>query len=289
MATASTTTFQVLDGDADMCTSSAYFQFTSSLFDLSGMTNFDETLFMSRALRTRMSWGNISNPFSMPVWIFTSASLLSLTLYFIIAYKVYSSNHLMPHFLYEYEPNPSNFLLYTCFKFSEQEPLPWFIRRWTSGRLITLLWAVLSFFMISAYNSNLRAHMITAEYEYPIDTLRDVVDYAEKVWIYDVAATSRQCIISLSLHKTVIVIAKNCRKEYLSAIGMEDSVHYEIAVLAEKTDGWYSVNLGSRGLGGIDLRVPDVSIKCCWTLMHFVNNKTFFQFCRTSKFKDQCS
>ncbi len=81
------------------------------------------------------------------------------------------------------ESSPSNFALYPFFRFSEPDPLRWFSPGWSSGRLAVLLWTAAAFSLVLFYTSNLRAHMISVDYEAPLDTLGDIADNGATVYL----------------------------------------------------------------------------------------------------------
>ncbi len=70
------------------------------------------------------------------------------------------------------------------------DPLPWF-DKWTSGKLGAFLWMMFALLMISFYTSNLRAHMITIDYEEPLHTFEAIARLAGKVYLYSGAYQQR--------------------------------------------------------------------------------------------------
>ncbi len=134
---------------------------------------------VSRAPKPKLSFGNILKPFPTSIWLVFCISLLALSTMLLATYKIYTNvsiKHIFKHDTYE------NFFLFTFCKITEPEPLPWF-RGGMAGQLSVLLWTLLSLFLILFYVSNLRAVMVTTEYEKPIDSLQDIVRNDQRVWI----------------------------------------------------------------------------------------------------------
>ncbi len=76
-----------------------------------------------------------------------------------------------------------NFGISVFFKMTEPEAIDMFTNKWSTGKLLSFLWAVLSFFIISSYNANLRAHIAAIMYELPTETIQVVIVNEKKVWI----------------------------------------------------------------------------------------------------------
>ena len=64
----------------------------------------------------------------------------------------------------------------------EPDPIPWF-PRWSSGKLLVLLWSIFALIMVQSYMGNLRANLIAVDYESPIKTHQDVLDKDVKVYM----------------------------------------------------------------------------------------------------------
>ena len=152
---------------------------TFMMFDCDFPLSLDRVVGVSRAPRPKLSFGNIVKPFSLLIWLCIFGSLGVLCVVFVLIYKTYTS--ISKSFIAK-EDTYVNFLLFTFCKISEPEPLPWF-RHGIAGQLSVFLWTLMSLFCIFFYVSNLRAVMVTVEYEKPIDTLQDVVDNGQRVWI----------------------------------------------------------------------------------------------------------
>ncbi len=57
------------------------------------------------------------------------------------------------------------------------------ISRYTAGKFVTLLWSLLSFYLIMSYQSNLRAHLIATRHEKALYTWQDIADHASRVYV----------------------------------------------------------------------------------------------------------
>ncbi len=80
-------------------------------------------------------------------------------------------------------PNTTDFFLRTIFGISEPEPLPWFSVEWSIGKLLVTLWMFFCFFINNAYTCNLRSHIMRPMTEQPINTIQDLFDRGQKLWI----------------------------------------------------------------------------------------------------------
>ena len=134
---------------------------------------------LSRTPGQKLPFGNITKPFSPLLWLLISFCLVSLSLSLFVAHALYER---VSKRLVLKEEAKTNFLLFTFCKITEPEPLPWF-RGGFGGRLLVFLWTTLSLLCTMFYVSNLRAMMVTTEYEKSIDTLEDVLTHGKKVWI----------------------------------------------------------------------------------------------------------
>ncbi len=152
-------------------------------FDLSPPLAWSEVIFLSRAPLPVTSLGNITDPFTVTVWLVVIITLFSLSLYLLLAHQVYVSENLRHENLAVQEEAKGNFFIFTFCKISEPEPLPWF-RKWSAGKMAVLIWMVFSLAMTMFYTSNLRAHLIAIKYEKPIDTLQDILDNGKRPWMY---------------------------------------------------------------------------------------------------------
>ncbi len=166
------------------------------------------SIYISRQPRPIVSYGNILLPFDLPTWILASVALFFLAIFFVIAHYVLNAPDLKYLCLVRKESSPTNFFLFTFAKFTEpgmhvyncntvrklvlanSDPIPWF-PKWTSGKFATLLWSLFSFLIIMFYTSNLRAHMVTINYEQPLDTFEAIVQNGQKVYLYNGAYQQR--------------------------------------------------------------------------------------------------
>ena len=139
-----------------------------------------EIKFITSSPKQVQSYGNVSKPFSAHVWfaLFGTMSLISMGLF--ASYRMYS-NH-QPEFVRP-ESSLLNFFLFPFCKLTEPEPLPWFVRKGTSGHYQVFLWTILTWLLVMFYQCNLRAHLISKEYEKPISSLQDVLERSSKIWI----------------------------------------------------------------------------------------------------------
>ncbi len=135
--------------------------------------------YVSKAPEPVLAFGNISKPFPPAVWFCICSLLLAFALLFLITYKAYEKTSIS---FIRKEVSHLNFALFAFSKITEPDPLPWF-RSGISSSLSLLLWSLLCLFSTMFYLSNLRAVMVAVEYGDYIDTLQDVLDNNERVWI----------------------------------------------------------------------------------------------------------
>ncbi len=98
------------------------------------------------------------------------------------------------------KPNKSDFFLKTVFGVTESDPLPWFSQVWSTGKFVSMLWAVFALFINSAYTCNLRSHIMKPITEKPIDRAQDVFDRGQKLWteyypLSDEDSTIKDCFL----------------------------------------------------------------------------------------------
>ncbi len=139
------------------------------------------TIFMTRVPQRVLSLGNILRPFDTITWILTLALMLTLCVILLCTHRMYQA--LRPG-LVKPEPFKFNFFLYGMCKFTEPDPLPWF-KGGVSGKWSVFVWSIFALLMIMFYQSNLRAYMITVDYEAPMETLEDVATQGRTVWMPD--------------------------------------------------------------------------------------------------------
>ncbi len=139
--------------------------------------------FVSRKPREVSTYLSIVRPFLPPVWAGIAVTLFCLHIMFYISHLLYSSKHMAHEKLHVGKRSFVNFGVSVYFKVTEPEAMDMFSHKWSTGRLLSFLWAVFCFFVITFYNSNLRAHLAAITYQDPIETSQNVVDNGQKVWI----------------------------------------------------------------------------------------------------------
>ena len=77
---------------------------------------------------------------------------------------------------------PVDYILFPLCRFTEPEPIPWF-PTWSTGRVLTFVWSMYTMVFIMAYSCNLRANLISKEFEKPIKTHQDVLDRGADIFI----------------------------------------------------------------------------------------------------------
>ncbi len=135
--------------------------------------------FMTKSPSEVLSFGNVTRPFSTTIWMAIVLTLFIICSYIHVAYSVYSNfdpTNVLP------EDSKINFFLFGFCKFTEPEPLPWF-KQASGGKLSVTLWTIFALFMLMFYQSNLRAYMVTVDYEKPLNTMQDVLDSGKKIWL----------------------------------------------------------------------------------------------------------
>ena len=139
-----------------------------------------EIKFVSSSPKQEQSFGNVSKPFTVFTWLTLLVTILSISIGLYASYSMYSSLHLE---FVKHESSLLNFILFPFCKVTEPEPLPWFVIKGTSGHFQVFLWTVLAWLMVMFYQCNLRANLISKEYEKPIKSLQDVLERSSKIWI----------------------------------------------------------------------------------------------------------
>ncbi len=173
-----------MDGDADFG-SAGHHILLNTYFDLPSTTAFVESKYVSRLPRQEVNLNNIITPFDHKTWMWIIVSLAAFSIFFMTAHRVYKCDHLKDYKLARTEKFlPINFFILTFGLFTEPELLPWFKVKWSAGKVGTGLWLLLAAHMLTFYNSNLRAHLISIDVEKPIDTLQGVLDNGKRVWMY---------------------------------------------------------------------------------------------------------
>ncbi len=175
------------DGDIFMNYGSHGYRYTEK-FDLMFPHYFSDMVFISRAPRPAEQYKSVYLPFDLVTWKLIYSHLLLISLAFLATHSVYSRS-LKHARLHNAEDAKTNFFLFTVFRFTEPENIPWFTRKWSSGKFLVFLWTWFSLLIVSFYNCNLRAHLTAIKYEDSIDTLSDVLENGERPWILNEAVT----------------------------------------------------------------------------------------------------
>ncbi len=139
--------------------------------------------FISRMPRVLEHVDSFLLPFSSQIWLIVMLSLLCLSIMFYATHSLYISSALIHAGLHKPETSSMNFLLFTFAKLTEPDPIPWFSQKWSTGKLVTFVWSLFSFLILSFYNCNLRAHLSAVSYEKPIDEAEDVILHGKKPWL----------------------------------------------------------------------------------------------------------
>ncbi len=139
--------------------------------------------FISRMPRVVESNYSLLLPFSSLIWGMLVLISFSFSTMFLVSHIVYSRGRSYTKHLYHKEKSISNFYLFTYCKIAEPDPLPWFTHHWSTGKSLTMLWAIYSLLVTSFYNCNLRAYLSALKYEKTLDTVQDVIDNGQTPWI----------------------------------------------------------------------------------------------------------
>ncbi len=149
-----------------------------------------KTMYFTRTPQPTNLLGNIARPFPTDVWLMFALCLLVVASALHMCNTVYNLTHLAEYQLGKKGVPSLNFYLFAFTKVTEPEIGPWF-KRWSTGRFVTLMWSVNALFLILFYTSNLRAHMVTVDYEDPPKSLEDIAATGNKVYIYKSALMAR--------------------------------------------------------------------------------------------------
>jgi hypothetical protein len=161
-------------------------QFTSRIhnhFDLSSLLTQQGYFYASRTPRPLKKLNSIILPFSSLIWILISVTLAAFGMAFMLAHKIYSSDSLAGCQFHRRVRSRFNFVLFTFCKITEPDPIPWFTRKWSAGKMLTFLWSVFGLVVVLFYSSNLRAHLAAVGYEKRIDTAEDVLQNGKRPWL----------------------------------------------------------------------------------------------------------
>ncbi len=209
----------------------------SQFFDFYGPLGYTQVAYITKApTKKKISPNNITKPFSGTVWIITFFCLLTISGSLYLTYKTYNETSLRALKLTKQEKFPSNFLLFPFARLTEPDSLPWF-RKWSSGKFLVFLWMLLSSCLMLFYHSNLRANLMTINYEETPKTLKEVAEKARKVYIHEAAIKQRYKLDIYFCTPVLIYIYLSFRKSYLAATGQKHTAKYIISDIAEKSGG----------------------------------------------------
>ncbi len=178
-----------MKGKADIATG-GFNQILINFFDFGHPFWYTHARFVTRTPREVTAYGNITRPFPPLIWACTAATLLILAAMLFVIYKIYFSKDFKKYKLAIKESSTFNFFLYAFAKFTEPDPLPWF-NKWSTGKFVVFLWSLLSWFLIMFYTSNLRAYLVMINYEEAAETLMDIVNRNQRVYIHNLAIPQR--------------------------------------------------------------------------------------------------
>ncbi len=178
-----------MTGDAEI-TQAALVDFYHQVFDLVAPYFSVNIIYITRAPLPVTSLENITRQFSATVWIMSLVSISALSLMLYVTYVVYNGGHMKAFELARVEKLRTNFLIFPFAKITEPDPLPWF-KKWSTGKLLVLLWSLLSLLLTQFYTSNFRASLVVVTHEDPPTRLEDVLKRGETVYNFDLAVDLR--------------------------------------------------------------------------------------------------
>ncbi len=155
-----------------------------SFYLLPSMCN--KLFFIFRAPRKVVSYGNITRPFSIPVWLLTIFTVSVLATMLFASHKVYNNKDIIEYGIMQKVSSQVDLFLYPFVKITEPDPMPWF-DKWSTGRFLVFLWSLTAMILVMFYTSNLRAYMVMVDYEPEPRTLKDIVNRGDRVYIYNLA------------------------------------------------------------------------------------------------------
>ena len=183
--------FQVLTNNVDMA-HAGIAGVLGPFFDFGSVIEMSQARYISRLpQKVAFSYGFLLNPLDSTVWILTLITVLSLSFFFLCAYTLYTSEDLSHLKLAKLERSKTNFFIYPLSRITEPDSLPWFEAKWSAGKFAFLLWIILSLLMNMFYVSNLRVHLTVINYEKPIDSLEDILENGQTVYLYQSAIPQR--------------------------------------------------------------------------------------------------
>lgn len=142
-----------------------------------------EMKFLTRAPLKISSFDNLTRVFSPIVWIAIYLCLAALTLMMFITHRIYTQVDLQGHGLANSNDVPwTNFVLFAFAKFVEPDPIPWF-NRFSTGKMLVLIWSLYTMLIVLFFNSNLRTILIATQYEKPFKTLERIIELDRPTYI----------------------------------------------------------------------------------------------------------
>ncbi len=160
-----------------------HFPVFKPMFDLSNSFWMVKVMFITRNPIPIISFGQITAPFSSTVWTLSALLVMIVGLMHHITYKLYQKPYIQQLDLAKREHHPANFYLFSLAKLTEPDPLPWF-KKWSAGKIFSLLWTLFCLLMVLFYTCNLRAHLITVNYEESPETLDHIIDRGTVPYMY---------------------------------------------------------------------------------------------------------
>ncbi len=171
-----------MNGSAAL-TSGGHFPVFNPMFDLGATIWLVKIKFVTRNPQPIVSYGQITAPFPVDVWIISLFTILLIAALLHLSNVLYQKSHMKELNLTKTEHHPINFYLFSLTKVTEPDPLPWF-DKWTAGKLFSFMWGFLCMMLVFFYTSNLRAHLVTIEYEESPDTLQHIIDRGSVPYMY---------------------------------------------------------------------------------------------------------
>ena len=160
------------------------------MFDYGALHLYIMTRYISRFPQAVTSYDNITKPFSFKVWFLSATAVFLIATLMAVTHGVYTTEDLRHFELVKHEESKTNFFIYSYAKLSEPDPLPWF-HKWSTGKMVVFFWSILATFLTLFYISNLRAFMVTAQLEKPLETLEDIAGNGKTVYQFDLAVRQR--------------------------------------------------------------------------------------------------
>jgi hypothetical protein len=182
-----------LHGDAEIGQAGILNQLNSH-YDMTNFLWHAKAQYITRTPQPVAYFGNVFKPFSFPMWLSVIATVSTLATFLFLANVLYQSEQLRDYRISTPENSAINFFLFSFAKLTEPDPLPWFAKTWSTGKMLVLLWSIFSMFVVFFYSSNLRANMMTVEYEPKVETLAQILTRGQKVYMfYSAVVQARYC------------------------------------------------------------------------------------------------